>query len=145
MSKAPTRMEQLGNLLTAMIAIIVSGSTDLLIVPPEPIDPIFKTPPFGIYSRVARELSVSACAVRKVALGQWKSERIAAALLAEAARCKPGKSSDLYGMYSKVAHELGVTPQHVSHVDKGLHKSQRVSTAISLELQRIAAQKGGKA
>lgn len=37
MSKPPTRLEQLGNLLTAMIAVIVSGKTYLLCeAPPQP-------------------------------------------------------------------------------------------------------------
>jgi hypothetical protein len=51
-----------------------------------PIHPLFETPPYGIYARVARETSVSTSFARKVALGLFTSKRVADALLAEANR-----------------------------------------------------------
>jgi len=51
-----------------------------------PIHPIFENPPYGIFSRIARKLSVSPSHARKVALGLHVSSRVSTALIAEASR-----------------------------------------------------------
>jgi hypothetical protein len=81
----PTRMEQLGNLLTAMIAVIVGGDCDLL-TEPETVNSnltitLLNTSRFrGIYSRVAKKLNVSPQHVREVALSRRRSARVTRAL-----------------------------------------------------------------
>lgn len=114
MSNRPSRMEQLGNLLTAMLAVIVSGQTDLLIGKSDPAESpepkpkrrftksaVFDSAVFshidrrefrqggryhGAYGRIAEELGVSKHTVEGASRHPQMSSRITAAILAEVAR-----------------------------------------------------------
>jgi hypothetical protein len=139
MNKELTRWEQLGALMTAMVALIASGDSGLTSAP-QPVAPIFlEAPPRGIYSRVGRKLGVTPQHVRRVALGQSESDRVKEALLDDL-RTTGGRSTyecsvrglrgSKFGLYSEVARELGCTPQHVSQVANGRSKSARTLAAL---------------
>ena len=103
MSKTPSRMEQLGNLLTAMIAVIVGGSSDLLggDPPPEPslIEKLaasyYVLPPdistkfrpgakhCGVLARISREIGLKRGCASNNFRGLSKSKRVGTAILAE--------------------------------------------------------------
>lgn len=97
MSK-PTRMEQLGNLLTAMIMVVLSGSSDLLLEADISAEPtgiadvgaaaqLYRTRMIrSIQSRIAKQLGVSRCHVSLVANGRRVSKKVTAALAEEYAR-----------------------------------------------------------
>jgi hypothetical protein len=107
MSKKPTRMEQLGALLTAMVYVVVSGSSGLtlnpdsesqtskardsrscglLVVPPDILRGFLPGGKYrGMVSRLALQLEVTQLSIRAVLHGRQRSERIASALLAEIA------------------------------------------------------------
>jgi hypothetical protein len=103
--KRPTRMEQLGNLLTAMIAVIVGGSSDLTTDLPSPDfealasnDPVLPTNILcqfkpgrrcmGAVAEIAHEQNVCWSTVRKVLYGQTINRTIMAAVLRKIAeRC----------------------------------------------------------
>jgi hypothetical protein len=139
MSEQPTRWEQLGALMTAMVALIVSGDCGLAAAP-QPVDPIFlEAAPYGIYSRVARKLGVTPQHVRRVALGKSESDRVRDAILDDlrtvggrsAYECSvPGLRGSKFGLYSEVARELGCTPQHVRRVANGQCTSARTLAAL---------------
>lgn len=102
MSKKPTRMEQLGNLLTAMIAVIVSGSSDLMLANEEndylfspqalalnyiDIDPSIRLQ-FrsggkynGTLRRIARDLNFGRSHVERVFHGATRSHIVANAII----------------------------------------------------------------
>lgn len=98
MSKNPTRIEQLGALMTAMVAVIVSGSSDLLISDPVPnpstqylnlpVDILRKVtspcagPYYGMASQIAREVGVHRSVVNEVLHGRSKSDRVVPVVLA---------------------------------------------------------------
>jgi hypothetical protein len=111
-------MEQLGYLLQAMIAVVVSGSSGLLLesAPEEDRQCVFHKKPdqvrvgafagvadiefkkggkyFGVYSRVGSLLGITASGVRMVANGRAKSQRVTDALYEERRRvdslpCQP--------------------------------------------------------
>jgi hypothetical protein len=165
MSKKPTRMEQLGNLLTAMIAVIVSGSSNLLI----DASPIVSRHPeltgvdlrdfrrggkyFGIYAKVARKLSVSRPSVCRTVQG-YASERILSAVIKEIRQIDTYGGPDLptplsqeelsqfrnngryRGLYTRVARDLGMQTANVWRVGHGA-ASTRVLTAIRAEMARV--------
>ena len=166
MSKSPSRIEQLGHLLTAMIAVIVGGSSGLMI---EPI-PVFSTHPelahidlreftrggkyFGAYARVAKKLGVSRPLVTYTARGKGTA-RVLKALIDEVRRidsaapqtCAPPLTSEelshfrkgkYRGVFTRVALYLGMEKANVWRVGHG-EKSDRVLTAIRAEMARIDA------
>ena len=101
MSRQSTRWEQLGNLLTAMVAVIVSGKTDLLfdqmedqpsrieeiasglLEIPKDIRMKFRTggPYCGSMKEIANRLDVTAGTVSNVFRGAARTKRIALAIL----------------------------------------------------------------
>jgi hypothetical protein len=94
----PTRLEQLGNLLTAMIAVIVSGNSGVLLDQPiYSIHPEFsgidlrdfgaRRPYYGVKRRVALKLGMSEGSVGRVINGGAGSARVKAAVLDEISRC----------------------------------------------------------
>jgi hypothetical protein len=95
MSKKPSRMEMLGNLLTAMIAVIVGGSSNLLSEPSQRAHSIgrFNSLPletlvefrrggkyFGLYAEVARATGCAPTNVVSIAHGRLQSSAIIAVL-----------------------------------------------------------------
>ena len=144
MKDQPSRLEQMGQILTALIAVALTGASDLTATSkPQPIDPAFAArPPFGIYSRVARRLGVSPSFCRKVALAVFVSARVAHALLDELAQLRSAGRAATYattrfniqrspfGTYSAIARKLGCTPQHVRRVALGLGTSARVEAEL---------------
>lgn len=100
MSKRPTRMEQLGSLMTAMIAVIISGGADSLLdsntpmanverlagcyfILPDDVKQKFRSgqPYFGQLAQIARKLDVSSGVLSNVFRGKAKSKRIGTAIL----------------------------------------------------------------
>lgn len=170
MSKKPTRMEQLGALLTAMVAVIMSGSTDLVQKPA----PVFSTHPelagidlaefqrggryFGAYAHVAKKLNVSRPLVTYTAQGKG-SQRVLKALVEEMRRIDmmPPRAATVplnhdelshfkgkyRGALSRVARSLGMDAQNVWRVAHGA-KSERVLTAIRAEMARVDAELAAK-
>ena len=171
MSKKPTRMELLGNLLTAMIAIIVSGSSDLLIeaTPITSTNPAFATlnlrecrwggKYYGLANRVAARLGVCHSNVRRVLYGEATSARVTKALLEEIKifqsqplnLARPILSKDeqkqcshggkYYGIYTKVARDLGITNTSVRYAAIGKIASDRAVEAMRAEMARIDAKR----
>ena len=92
MSKKPSRLEQLGYLLTAMISIIASGSSDLLTenAPIPSRNPLLAEIDlrdfrrhgkyWGLAVRVAQQLRLSHSHVHRVLLGDSQSLRVAQAI-----------------------------------------------------------------
>jgi len=111
----PSRMEQLGNLLTAMIAVIVSGKADLLVGDSSKIDGLsggflvlpldlmrkFRAggPHCGTLAQIAREIGVSPGVLRNVFRGKARSRHIANAILTTIVRLEGERALDL--VYTK--------------------------------------------
>ena len=164
-------MEQLGNIMTAMIAVIVGGSSGMMLEP----EPVYSTHPelagidlkefqrggkyFGVYRRVANELGVSRPLVTYTARGKG-ARRVLDALLKEihrvdqappAPHTAPLTESELSlfakgryrGAISRVASNLGMETSNVWRVAHG-EKSERVLKALRAELARIDAELAAK-
>ena len=173
MSKKPTRMEQLGNLLTAMVAVIVGGQSDLLLDPP-----VYSSHPelqgidlrefrkggryYGVYARVARKIKVSRPLVFYTAKGKG-TRRVLLALLSEiravdnmpapptiaplsSLEISQFRTGKYRGVITRTACVLGMDVQNVWRVAHG-EKSKRVLTALRAEMARVdaelASKKGG--
>jgi hypothetical protein len=157
-------MEQLGNLLTAMVAIIVSGSSEMMTKPA----PVFSTHPelsgidlaefrrggryFGVYARVVKKLGVSRAVVTYTAQGRT-SRRVLEALVEEIQRVdvegapvltSPLNRAELShfatgkyrGVFTRVAQSLQMQTANVWRVGHG-SKSERVLRAIREEMARV--------
>lgn len=167
----PTRLEQLGTLLTAMIAVIVGGSAADLLDPPiysahlelKGVDlREFRRGGryFGVYARVARKCGVSRPNVTYVAQGKG-SRRILRAIIEEIQAVDRAPSSEglaplsqtelrcfnrgsrYFGAYTRVADRLGMEHSNVWRVAHG-SKSQRVLRAIREEMARVDAEVAAK-
>ena len=164
-------MEQLGNLLTAMIAVIVSGNAGILLDSPtysrhselEGIDlREFRRGGkyFGTYARVSRDLGVSRPSVCRVVQG-YASRRILDAVLREIRRIDEhggpklptplspmelgqfGSGGKYRGVYTRVAKNLGMLHSNVWRAAHG-ETSARLLTAIRAEMARVDAELAGK-
>jgi hypothetical protein len=164
-------MEQLGNLFTAMIAVIVGGGSDLMLKPA----PVFSTHPelsgidlaefqrggryFGAYARVAKRLNVSRPLVTYTARGKG-TRRVLEALVKEirridseaprsavlsltVAELSEFKTGKYRGVFSRVARALRMNTQNVWRVGHG-EKSERVLCAIRAEMARVDAELAAK-
>ena len=171
MSKKPTRLEQLGALFTAMVAVIVGGSSGLMMEP----EPVFSTHAelsgidlkefqrggryFGAYARVAKKLGVSRPLVTYTARGKG-TRRVLKALVEEIRRIDAEtprsvtlpltlaelshfKTGKYRGVLSRVARTLAMDTQNVWRVAHG-EKSERVLRAIRAEMARIDAEIAAK-
>ena len=168
MNRRPSRMEQIGNLLTAMIAVIVSGSSELLVVSPESKNKFESGGIYsGVFKRVAAELKLSSTYVRQVYRGKYDSARISEALAIEIRKCdeEAGKSPEpqpltrqelaefargrkYFGVYSCAALKLGISRTTANMVARGSRVSRKTLLAIRAEMQRIDAallEKDGRA
>lgn len=158
MTEQLSRLEQLGTLFTAMIAVVLTGGCDLAygdsaapaapvpIAAPTALIPIAEEfahrPPYGIYSRVAKRLGISAQYTTRVALGKEVNERVALALIQELRNPpEPARAATYagtilencpvrYGAYASIARSLGCTTGHVRDVAVGIRKSARVMRAL---------------
>jgi uncharacterized protein YaiE (UPF0345 family) len=157
--RQPTRMEQLGNLLTAMIAVIVSGSSDLMVS--SGVGPIpclsreslrAKGKYRGVITRVTSKLGVSRTLVRKVCTGEASSARVLAELLAEVrrvdglptqAKAKPLSCAELAqcrnggryaGIYGRVAKKVGCARTTIAAAARGEYTFGNHLTAIREEM-----------
>jgi hypothetical protein len=163
MSKQPTRMEQLGNLLTAMIAVIVGGESDLFIKNNRFILPNSDRREFcpggkyyGISQCVAQKLGVTREHVNDVACGRATSARVRSAFLSEIERIdamtptKPLSPAErkqvagggkYKGICPRVAATLNVSRATVRRVILGQKTDQRMErqilTAVRKEIARI--------
>lgn len=165
MSKNPSRMEQLGSLLTAMIAVVISGQSDLLIknsrfilpnANPRDFKPGGKY--FGICKSVARKTGVTRGHVNDVAWGRSGSPRVRSAFLNEielidaltptkplspAEREQITSGEKYKGIYPRLAATLGVSKSTVRRVILGLRTDQRIErqilAAVRKEMARIEA------
>ena len=171
MSKKPTRMEQLGNLLTAMIAVIVGGSSGMMLEP----TPIYSTHPelagidlrdfqrggryFGVYARVAKKLNVSRPLVTYTARGKG-TRRVLEAITQEIRRIDESdppqtvtplfvedlshfRSGRYRGVLSRTARALGMETANIWRVAHG-EKSARVLAALRAEMARVDAELAAK-
>jgi hypothetical protein len=170
-NKQPTRMEQLGSLMTAMIAVIVGGSSGFMVEP----EPIYSTHPelagvdlkefqrggryFGVYARVAKKLGTSRPLVTYTARGKG-TRRVLDAILSEmllvdhavpTSRPVPLTIDELShfrngkyrGVFTRVARSLNMEHSNVWRVGHG-EQSQRVLMAIRAEMARVDAELAAK-
>jgi hypothetical protein len=159
-------MEQLGNLLTAMIAVVLSGQSDLLLgsqpqektkVFPDINPSLFRRGAkyYGIYHRVAEKLALSKPYVFDIGCGRRKSPRIVEALRAEmlvmdaefvkrpslltAAEVRDlRRGGRYYGLAEHAARHLGLKREAVNYtIRSNGRSSQRILTALRAEMARV--------
>ncbi|MDR3723288.1 MAG: hypothetical protein P4K83_02210 [Terracidiphilus sp.] len=155
----PTRIEQLGSLMTAMIAVIVSGNSGLL--PQKKENLVADIDPhelrnggryYGIFGCVAKKLGVTRSYVNAAAHGHRCSPRVRQALLDEIKRIDsiqtvapltPSERKQLTGQRKYrplspcVAAALGVANSTVRRVINGERNRPDVLAAIRAEMERI--------
>lgn len=113
MKSAPSRLEQLGNLLTAMIAVIVSGRSDLMLT---------ESP--------ANEAPQSAP-------GPWVARIGKHPHLPHEVLVEFGSGGKYHRVCARVAARLGRTQSHVHNVAFGKNPSLRIMAEIQSEIKAV--------
>ncbi len=166
-------MEQLGNLLTAMIAVIVSGNAGVLLDPP-----IYSIHPqlsginlrefrhggryFGVYARVARKCDASAVSVRNAVTGKGNSLRLLNAFLSEIKRVDSSPTPDhpqalsaaerklflpggkYCGLLLRTAKSQGMSTGNLRRVAAGKQRNDKVLLALRRAMAHVDAEPSAK-
>lgn len=180
-NRAP-RLDQIGQLLTAAIAVMLTGRSPLRrrggtgSIPPQSWlnSPISKLDRrdfrkggrfFGVHLSVARRLRTHVNYVQAVSAGKVSSPRVLAALVREMQKISSASANSVhpltleernlfkhgrryFGLLSRIARNLNLSADFVQKAGKGLYRSDKVMAAIRAEMARVdaelAAQTGGK-
>ena len=164
MNNHSTRLSQLGDLLTAMIAVVLTGTSPLSVEDEVTTHNVRKIDHaefrcggryFGLLSRVASRLQVSPSYVAHVFNGSMESQRILRAIAEEVRnvdatfkeidqdilthdeRSQFGPGGRYRGIGAEVGRKLGVNSGTVMLVARGRHKSKRIMCAIREEMKRV--------
>ena len=173
MTEHPSRLEQLGELLTAAIAVMIAGDSGLTKrrsrrPRSRPLLPEIDRRHFrqggrycGALSKVAKDLGIKPATAHQVFSGFTVSDRVASAIRREIRRLdrvtRPEdwslteeekallKLGGAYrGVAARAAARLHTSHQHISRCVAGKYRSRRVVAALRKEIARVDAEIAAK-